>query len=61
MGHFKKQPELTATASVIESLPMEAAGFGNYDQQYQCPAPHSFGRRHLECRGYRDSTAVSAS
>ncbi|WP_250137890.1 hypothetical protein, partial [Halorientalis salina] len=40
---------------VIESLPWEAAGFGNCVQQYQRPARRSFGRRLLECGGYRDS------
>ncbi|MFD2374116.1 hypothetical protein [Haloarchaeobius iranensis] len=46
---------------VIESLPREAAGFGNCVQQYQRPARRSFGRRLLECGGYRDSTVVRVS
>jgi len=43
---------------VIESLPWEAAGFGNCVHQLQRPARRCFGRRVLEWRGYRNSTAV---
>jgi len=37
---------------------MEAAGSGNYVQQRQSPVRRSFGWRFVECRSYRDSSAV---
>ncbi len=59
------QPEaalkLTHIARVIESLPKEAAGFGNCVQQYQRPARRCFGQRRVEDGGYRDSTVIRAS
>jgi acyl-CoA synthetase (AMP-forming)/AMP-acid ligase II len=46
---------------VIESVTYEAAGCGKCVQHNRNPARCGFGRRLLECRGYRDSTAVRAS
>jgi len=46
---------------VIESVTCEAAGCAKCVQHKRNPARHRFGRRLLECRGYRDSTAVRAS
>ena len=43
---------------VIESLTCEAAGFGDSVYKPQSPAKRSFGRRVLECSGYRDGSAV---
>ena len=46
------------TERVIESVTYEAAGCGKCVQHQRNPARRSFGRRLLECGGYRDSTAV---
>ncbi|GAB7011390.1 hypothetical protein JCM31271_33330 [Halorubrum trueperi] len=43
---------------VIESVTYEAAGCEKCVQHQRNPARRSFGRRLLECGGYRDSTAV---
>ncbi|QSG12344.1 ABC-type multidrug transport system, ATPase component [Halapricum desulfuricans] len=45
---------------VIESVTYEATGCGKCVQHNRNPARCGFGRRLLECRGYRDSTAVRA-
>ncbi|MDL0136476.1 hypothetical protein PNP85_06580 [Halobacterium salinarum] len=45
---------------VIESVTYEAAGCGKCVQHNRNPARCGFGRRLLECRGYRDSPAVRA-
>ncbi|PHQ40443.1 hypothetical protein DJ69_01300 [Halorubrum persicum] len=49
------------TERVIESVTYEAAGCEKCVQHQRNPARRSFGRRLLECGGYRDSTAVRTS
>jgi hypothetical protein len=61
MATVKTNSTPTSYERVIERVTYEAAGCGKCVQHDRNPARFGFGRRLLECRGYRDSTAVRAS